>query len=30
MAGTFVSEPLEHSVQRIDLDGRPMEEIVVL
>ena len=23
--GTFVSESLEHSVQRVDLDGRPTE-----
>ena len=30
MTGAFVSEPLEHSVQRVDLDGRPTEEVVVL
>ena len=24
VVGTFASEPLEHSVQRVDLDGRPM------
>ena len=29
-AGAFVSEPLEHSVQRVDLDGRPMEGVLVL
>ena len=28
--GTFVSESLEHSVQREDLDGRPTEGVVVL
>ena len=30
MMGTFVSESLEHSVQREDLDGRPTEGVVVL
>ena len=29
-AGAFGSEPLEHLVQRVDLDGRLMEEVVVL
>ena len=29
-AGAFGSKPLEHLVQRVDLDGRPMEEVVVL
>ena len=29
-AGAFSSEPLEHLVQTVDLDGRPMEEVVVL
>ena len=29
-AGAFGSEPLEHLVQRVDLDGRPMEGVVVL
>ena len=28
--GAFVSEPLEHSVQRVDLDGIPTEGVVVL
>ena len=28
--GTFVSESLEHSVERIDLDGRPTEGVVIL
>ena len=28
--GAFVSEPLEHSVQRVDLDGRPTEGVLVL
>ena len=28
--GTFVSESLEHSVQMVDLDGRPTERVVVL
>ena len=28
--GTFASESLEHSVQRVDLDGRPKEGVVVL
>ena len=28
--GTCVSESLEHSVQRVDLDGRPTEGVVVL
>ena len=29
-AGAFGSEPLEHLVQRVDLDGRPTEGVVVL
>ena len=29
-SGEFVSEPLEHLVQRVDLDGRPTEGVVVL
>ena len=29
-AGAFVSEPLEHLVQRVDLDGRHTEGVVVL
>ena len=29
-AGAFVSEPLEHSVQRVDLDDRPTEGALVL
>ena len=29
-AGAFGSEPLEHLVQRADLDSRPMEGVVVL
>ena len=29
-AGTFGSEPLDHLVQRVDLDGRPMEEDLVV
>ena len=29
-AGDTVAEPLKHSAQKIDLDGTPMEEIVVL
>ena len=29
-AGTFVSEPLEHLIQRVDMDGRPTEGVVVL
>ena len=29
-AGAFVSEPLEHSVRKVDLDGRPMVGALVL
>ena len=29
-SGAFGSEPLEHMVQRVDLDGRPTEGVVVL
>ena len=28
--GAFVSEPLEHLIQRVDLDGKPTEGVVVL
>ena len=29
-AGAFVSEPLEHSVLKVDLGGRPVEGVLVL